>query len=211
MAVFPDLLQVGLPTLLLLIGTGLIVAEAFAPGAHFFVAGVSLFAAGLVGFVLPPALGIFNVLILAAVVLATGGATLYAYRQFDIYTGAGVDQTSDSDSLRGQSGRVTERVTPREGEVKLEDGGFNPFYRARSIDGEIPKETEVIVLDPGGGNVLTVEAVENITDDIDRELARGRRAADTETGAAGETGRAGQTGQSGDRDREPERESGSHA
>jgi hypothetical protein len=61
----------------------------------------------------------------------------------------------------------------------------------------------VIVLDPGGGNVLTVEAVENITDDIDRELARGRRAADTEAAA--------ETGQSGERDREPERESGSHA
>lgn len=205
MAVFPDLLQVGLPTLLLLIGTGLIVAEAFAPGAHFFVAGVSLFAAGLVGFVLPPALGIFNVLILAAVVLAAGGATLYAYRQFDIYTGAGVDQTSDSDSLRGQTGRVTERVSPREGEVKLEDGGFNPFFRARSIDGEIPEGTEVIVLDPGGGNVLTVEAVENITDDIDRELARGRQAAEEDASTASDAVPGGQP------EREPERESGSSA
>ncbi|MEF8888301.1 MAG: NfeD family protein [Haloarculaceae archaeon] len=205
MAVFPDLLQVGLPTVLLLVGTGLIVAEAFAPGAHFFVAGVSLFAAGLVGFVLPPALGILNVLILAAVVLGAGGATLYAYRQFDVYTGAGVDQTSDSDSLRGQSGRVTERVTPREGEVKLEDGGFNPLYRARSIDGEIPEGTEVIVLDPGGGNVLTVEAVQNITDDIDRELARGRQAADEEASEASDADAGGQP------EREPERESGSSA
>lgn len=205
MAVFPDLLQVGLPTILLLVGTGLIVAEAFAPGAHFFVAGVSLFAAGLVGFILPPALGILNVLILAAVVLGAGGATLYGYRQFDIYTGAGVDQTSDSDSLRGQSGRVTERVTPRDGEVKLEDGGFNPFYRARSIDGEIPEGTEVIVLDPGGGNVLTVEAVGNIADDIDRELARGQRAADEEASAASDAEAGGQP------EREPERESGSSA
>jgi len=201
MAVFPDLLQVGLPTILLLVGTGLIVAEAFAPGAHFFVAGVSLFAAGLVGFVLPPALGILNVLILAAVVLGAGGATLYAYRQFDIHTGAGVDQTSDSDSLRGQTGRVTERVTPREGEVKLEDGGFNPFYRARSVDGEIPEGTEVIVLDPGGGNVLTVESVESIADDIDRELARGRRAAEDETASG--------TGGEREPEPEPERESGS--
>lgn len=205
MAVFPDLLQVGLPTILLLVGTGLIVAEAFAPGAHFFVAGVSLFAAGLVGFVLPPALGILNVLILAAVVLGAGGATLYGYRQFDVYTGSGVDQTSDSDSLRGQSGRVTERVSPREGEVKLEDGGFNPFYRARSIDGEIPEGTEVIVLDPGGGNVLTVEAVQNIADDIDRELARGRRAAEEDASTASDAEPGGQP------EREPERESGSSA
>ena len=207
MAVFPDLLQVGLPTILLLVGTGLIVAEAFAPGAHFFVAGVSLFAAGLVGFVLPPALGVFNVLILAAVVLGAGGATLYAYRQFDVRTGAGVDQTSDSDSLRGQTGRVTERVDPRTGEVKLEDGGFNPFYRARSIDGEIPEGTEVIVLDPGGGNVLTVEAVANITDDIDRELARGRQAAEDDTEPDATPG----AGAGREPEREPERESGSGA
>jgi membrane protein implicated in regulation of membrane protease activity len=207
MAVFPDLLQVGLPTILLLVGTGLIVAEAFAPGAHFFVAGVSLFAAGLVGFVLPPALGVLNILILAGVVLGAGGATLYAYRQFDIYTGAGVDQTSDSDSLRGQSGRVTEHVTPREGEVKLEDGGFNPFYRARSVDGEIPEGTEVIVLDPGGGNVLTVEAVGNIADDIDRELARGRRAAEEEASAASDA----EPGGGPEHERDPERESGSSA
>ena len=192
MVVFPDLLQVGLPTILLLVGTGLIVAEAFAPGAHFFVAGVSLFA-------------ILNVLILAAVVLGAGAATLYGYQQFDIYTGAGVDQTSDSDSLRGQSGRVTESVSPTEGEVKLEDGGFNPLYRARSIDGEIPEGTEVIVLDPGGGNVLTVEAVGDIADDIDRELARDRQATEADASAASETESGGQS------EREAERESGSSA
>jgi membrane protein implicated in regulation of membrane protease activity len=174
MAILPDLLQVGLPVLLLLAGTGLIVAEAFAPGAHFFVVGVSLFVAGVVGFVLPPALGALNFLILAGVVLASGVATLYAYRQFDIMSGPGKDTTSDSDSLRGQIGRVTERVTPREGEVKLEEGGFNPYYRARSVDGEIPEGTEVMVMDPGGGNVITVESTEGSTDDIDRELARGR-------------------------------------
>ncbi len=205
MVVFPDLLQVGLPTILLLVGTGLIVAEAFAPGAHFFVAGVSLFAAGLVGFVLPPALGILNVLILAAVVLGAGAATLYGYQQFDIRTGAGVDQTSDSDSLRGQSGRVTERVSPTEGRVKLEDGGFNPNYQARSIDGDIPEGTEVLVLDPGGGNVLTVEAVENIADDIDRELARDRRATEEESSAASDAEPGGQP------EREAEREPGSSA
>ncbi|MFT4882001.1 MAG: hypothetical protein ACI9HI_002021 [Salinirussus sp.] len=205
MVVFPDLLQVGLPTILLLVGTGLIVAEAFAPGAHFFVAGVSLFAAGLVGFVLPPALGILNVLILAAVVLGAGAATLYGYQQFDIRTGAGVDQTSDSDSLRGQSGRVTERVSPTEGRVKLEDGGFNPNYQARSIDGDIPEGTEVMVLDPGGGNVLTVEAVESIADDIDRELARDRQATAEESSAASEAEPGGQA------EREAEREPGSSA
>ena len=69
---------------------------------------------------------------------------------------------------------MTERVTPTEGEVKLDNGGFNPRYSARSVDGEIPEGTEVMVIDPGGGNVVTVESVSTGYDDIDRELARGR-------------------------------------
>ncbi|MFB6298402.1 MAG: NfeD family protein [Salinirussus sp.] len=176
MALFPDLLQIGLPALLLLSGAGLIIAEAFAPGAHFFVVGVALFVAGLVGFVLPPFLGPLNVLILAAVVLIAGTATLYGYRELDIISGAGKDQTSSSADLRGKTGRVTERVTTRDGEVKLDDGGFNPYYRARSVDGEIPEGTEVMVVDPGGGNVITVESTGDLTDDIDRQLARDRAA-----------------------------------
>jgi membrane protein implicated in regulation of membrane protease activity len=173
MAILSDLLNLGLPTLLLLIGTALIVAEAFAPGAHFFVAGAALLAAGIVG-ILVPVGGVLQILLLTAVVLVAGVATLYGYRQFDLMTGSGQGQTSDSDSLRGQTGRVTERVTPQEGEVKLDDGGFNPYYRARSVDGEIAEGEEVMVVDPGGGNVITVEAVGAIGDEIDRELARGR-------------------------------------
>jgi hypothetical protein len=74
-------------------------------------------------------------------------------------------------------------VSTTEGEVKLEDGGFNPYYRARSVEGEIEVGSEVMVVDPGGGNVVTVEPVAE-GDDIDRALARERAAseaaADTE-------------------------------
>jgi membrane protein implicated in regulation of membrane protease activity len=180
MAVLSDLLQAGLPALLLLSGAGLIIAEAFAPGAHFFVVGVALFVAGLVGFVLPPFLGPLNLIILAGVVLVSGGATLYGYRQLDVWGGPGEDQTSSSTDLRGKVGHVTEHVTPRKGEVKLDDGGFNPYYRARSVDGEIDAGEEVMVVDPGGGNVITVESTASLTDDIDRELARERTAGDEE-------------------------------
>lgn len=172
-----DFVASNLPLVLLLVGTGLVVAEAFAPGAHFFVVGVALFAAGLVGLVLPAGMGALALGIMAVVVLLAAGATLYVYREFDIYAGPGEGMTSDSDSLRGQTGRVTETVTPTDGEVKLDGGGFNPYYRARSVDGTISEGEEVIVMDPGGGNVLTVESVSDATDDIDRELARGRRAA----------------------------------
>ena len=169
-----------LPLVLTLIGAGLIIAEAFAPGAHFFVVGVALFAAGLVGLVLPPALGPLNLLVMAVVVAIAAAGTLWAYWEFDIYTGSGKDRTSDSESLRGQIGHVTERVTRRSGEVKVEDGGFNPYYQARSDGDPIPEGTEIIVVDPGGGNVLEVEAVSGGEDDIDRALERDREETTTD-------------------------------
>jgi membrane protein implicated in regulation of membrane protease activity len=169
-----DFVASNLPLVLVLVGAGLVIAEAFAPGAHFFVVGVALFAAGLVGLALPASLGALSLIVMAGTVLLSAGVTLYVYREFDIYAGPGEGRTSDSGSLRGQIGRVTEEVTPTDGEVKLDSGGFNPYYQARSIDGTIPEGEEIVVIDPGGGNVVTVESFADATDDIDRELARGR-------------------------------------
>ena len=164
-----------LPLLLVAAGLALSIAEALAPGAHFVVIGVALLSAGLVGLALGPLLGVvLGPFVLGLLVLAFGGLAFYGYREFDLYGGTGRDQTSDSGSLRGETGRVTETVTPTGGEVKLDQGGFNPFYSARSVDGEIAEGTEVMVVDPGGGNVLTVESMGGGVDDIDRELARGR-------------------------------------
>lgn len=169
-----------LPMVMLLAGTGLIVAEAFAPGAHFFVLGVGLFAAGVVGLLLPAGLGSIGLLVMAVAVLVATALTLVVYRESDTFGGTGEGTTSDSSSLRGKTGRVTERVTPSEGEVKLEGGGFNPYYKARSVDSEIAEGETVIVIDPGGGNVLTVESFAERTDGIDRELARERERAERE-------------------------------
>lgn len=164
-----------LPVVLVLVGLGLIGAEALAPGAHFVVVGVALLIAGLVGLVLTPFLpAVALAAVLTVVVLASGAGTLYGYRKFDIYGGKGAGRTSDSDALRGKTGRVTERVTTTAGEVKLDNGGFNPNYGARTLDGEIPEGEPVMVTDPGGGNVVTVEALSAVEDDIDRALARGR-------------------------------------
>jgi membrane protein implicated in regulation of membrane protease activity len=163
-----------LPLLLVVAGIGLSVLEAFAPGAHFVVLGVALLAAGLVGLLLGP---LASPIVLGVLVLLFGAVSLYGYRELDIYGGKGSGQTSDSTSLRGRTGRVTERVTPTEGEVKLDEGGFNPFYSARSVDGELEEGTEVVVIDPGGGNVVTVESLSTNYDEIDRELDRGAAAA----------------------------------
>ena len=185
----PEIFNISAPLLLILLGTGLVILEAFAPGAHFIVIGIALLAAGLVGYGLA-ALGVPVVallLVMAAAVIVVGGGALYGYREFDFYGGKGSGRTSDSGSLRGQTGRVTERVTQRDGEVKLDDGGFNPYYQARALDGEIPEGEEVMVVDPGGGNVVTVESMSVLEDDIDRELA-----ADRERSEADERDREGE-------------------
>ncbi|WP_336136140.1 NfeD family protein [Natronomonas amylolytica] len=174
-----ELFGYSVPFLLVVGGAVLMVMEAFAPGAHFIVIGLALLTAGLVGLAVGPLLPTAILpLVLAAVLIAAGGAALYVYRNFDFYGGKGAGTTSDSKSLRGKTGRVTQRVTKNEGEVKLDSGGFNPYYQARAMDGEIPEGEEVMVVDPGGGNVVTVESVSTFEDDIDRELAADRQRQD---------------------------------
>mgnify|MGYP006280311265 CR=1 FL=1 len=160
-----------LPLLLVAAGIALSIAEALAPGAHFVVVGVSLLGAGLVGLLIGSAATPF---VLAGLVLLFGIVTLYGYRELDIYGGKGQAQTSSSSDLKGQTARVTSRVTPSEGEVKVDNGGFNPYYSARTIEGEIPEGEEVMVIDPGGGNVITVESLGAVEGSIDRELERAR-------------------------------------
>jgi membrane protein implicated in regulation of membrane protease activity len=176
-----DLLLEQLPLVLVVAGLGLMGAEALAPGAHFVVLGVALLFAGLVGLVLGSFLGpVVLAVVLSILVLASGAGAFYGYRELDLYGGKGAGKTSDSAALKGKTGRVTERVTSTGGEVKLNAGGFNPYYSARALDGEIPEGEPVMVTDPGGGNVLTVEALATVEDDIDRALARGRETDDPE-------------------------------
>ena len=182
-----DIVSLGLPSLLLLAGLALVVMEALAPGAHFIVVGVALLVAGIVGLgaasVGGPLAVLAGPLALAAMVLVFGAVTFLAYREFDVYGGGSHGSTSDSESLKSQTGRVTERVTGTGGEVKLENGGFNPYYRARSMHGEIAEDEEVVVVDPGGGNVLTVMSLASTSEDtIDRELARDRERTESDGG-----------------------------
>ncbi len=178
------LLEVGLPQLLVAAGVTLVVMEALAPGAHFIILGIALLGAGLAGLAFTP---LASPLALAGLVGALGAVTFFAYREFDLYGGKGTAQTSDSGSLTGQRGQVIRRVTSTDGEVKLVDGGFDPHYAARSFDDDIAEGEEVIVVDPGGGNVLTVASVAEVeSDSIDRELARESAQDDEESGDAGE-------------------------
>ncbi|SMO74883.1 NfeD family protein [Halorubrum cibi] len=198
-----------LPLLLLTAGLLLAMAEALAPGANFIVVGIALIGAGLGGLLLS-ALGVaFGGLVFAMALLTVvvGAAAFYGYREFDLYGGKGQAQTSDSDSLKGKLGTVSETVTPRGGQVKLEGGGFNPHYSARSIEGTIEEGEEVMVVDPGGGNVVTVESMTYVEDDIDRELAADRARKDAEAKANGTAGEDG-TGDVADDKLETEAERG---
>jgi len=171
-----------LPLLLLTAGLLLSMAEAIAPGANFIVVGIALIGAGLGGLVLA-SLGVAGAvltLIMALLTLVFGAAAFYGYNEFDLYGGKGQQQTSDSDSLKGKTGTVTETVTTAGGEVKLSGGGFNPYYSARSMEGTIEQGEEVMVVDPGGGNVVTVESMGYVEDDIDKELAADRARKETE-------------------------------
>ncbi|ELY71410.1 NfeD family protein [Natrinema versiforme] len=158
------------PLLLLVVGLVLMVLEATSPGAHLIVIGIALVGAGLIGVLFPSPL---SPIILAGLTLMIGLAAAYVYNRFDFYGGKGTARTTDSDSLSGATGYVTDTVTNRSGEVKLEEGGFAPYYSARTTSGTIEEGEEVIVIDPGGGNVLTVESLDAVgEDEIDRALAR---------------------------------------
>jgi membrane protein implicated in regulation of membrane protease activity len=148
-----------LAILLLLGGAGLLAIEAIAPGSQSGVAGIGMLTAGIVGILLPADLGIWGPVVLALLVLGVTIGTLVAYRQLDIYGGEGAAETINSESLDGMVGTVTERVTPMEGQIKLSDAGFNPYFEARTDGEDIDVGTEVVVVDPGGGNVVAVEPV----------------------------------------------------
>ena len=171
-----------LPLLLLTAGLLLSMAEALAPGANFIVVGIALIGAGLGGLLLTT-LGVAGaglVLVMALLTLLFGAAAFYGYHEFDLYGGKGQQQTSDSDALKGKTGTVTEAVTTAGGEVKLSGGGFNPYYSARSMEGTIEEGEEVMVVDQGGGNVVTVESMGYVEDDIDKQLAADRARKDTQ-------------------------------
>lgn len=165
-----EFLVENIPLVLTAVGLVLMILEAISPGAHLIVVGIALVGAGIIGLLFPAPLSPF---VLAGLTLLIGLAATYVYREFDIYGGKDAGQTSDSSSLAGQTGYVTETVTTRSGEVKLESGGFAPYYSARTTSGTIEEGEEIIVLDPGGGNVLTVDSFGRLEDDeIDRALAR---------------------------------------
>lgn len=149
---------VSLPMFIVILGLLLVALEAIVPGANFIVIGIALVAAGAVGLAIP---ALASPLALAGLVLLFGSVALLVYQELDIYGGKGQAQTSDSASLLGREGYVTERVTDTAGEIKLDSGGFDPHYKCRTEGDPIAEGERAVVVDPGGGNVLTVERADD--------------------------------------------------
>jgi len=136
-------------------GLLMILGEALIPGGPLMVVGTALLAAGVTG----ELFGITDLLPLTVLLGVYGTITFAGFRHFEVYGSRG-RQTSEVNSLEGDRGVVKDTVTSGDGRIKLDSGGFNPYYGARSYTGErIPEGTRVRVIDPGGGNVLEVEPI----------------------------------------------------
>lgn len=147
-----------LPLMLTAAGTVLLVSEALMPGAYLVVLGVATLGAGVSGLLWPV---LAQPLYMGLITAGIGVISFFVYRRLAFVSGPS-EQTRAADSLMGEVGEVTEQVDSRSGEVRLEVG-FDPNFTARSFDGEtIPEGTEVIVVDPGGGNVVQVISVKRL-------------------------------------------------
>lgn len=166
-----EILGLSLNLIILLMGSLLVIAEAIIPGAQFIVIGVSLLVTGVIGFIIPAVGSSIPLLLLVFTIVSI--LTFLGYSRLNIYEGeGGVIETTDSDSLEGTEGVVTETVTQTQGKVDLNKTGFATEFQARSeFDDQIEEGTNIIVVDGGGGSIVTVQPFSNTqADEIDREL-----------------------------------------
>lgn len=150
------------------IGLVILSMETIIPGGQFMIPGVSLTLSGLTGVLFG-----LNPLALSIFVVVYGAIAFLGYKKLDIYGGSGQEQTTDASSLEGKTGYVIDTVTKTDGRVKLDNGGFSSTFSARSeLDTVIEEGKEVVVTNPGGGNVVTVVEKSTDVEDIDRELSK---------------------------------------
>jgi membrane protein implicated in regulation of membrane protease activity len=150
---------------MILIGAGLMVAEAIVPGANFIVVGVGLLVTGLVALALP----FGSPIILPFILIGVSGVTFRFYKNL-AFSNGNTPQTTDAQSLKYSKGIVTEKVTPTEGSVRITDdiALMNDKFQARCERGEISEGTRIVVSDPGGGSILKVRPEDE--DEFDKML-----------------------------------------
>lgn len=117
------------------------------------IVGLAVTIAALIGMLLGP---YSTPIVLGALIPLVGFLLYYVYRFLEFPRSRGPQQTSSASSLLGASGLILETATPRGGSIELDGGGFDPHYRCRTTGATIPEGERAVVVDPGGGNVLTV-------------------------------------------------------
>ncbi|MFP4590192.1 MAG: NfeD family protein [Halobacteriales archaeon] len=150
------------------IGLLLMMTGAFGE-ANLALVGIAVSLVGLAGMALGP---YSTPLVLGALVPIVGFVLIYLYRYVEFPRTTSPKQTTAVEHLRGRVGRVTETATPHGGTIHLRGGGFDPNFRCRTRAGTIPAGERAVVVDPGGGNVLTV-APEGSVDPATLESADG--------------------------------------
>lgn len=126
------------------------------------VVGIVVTIAGVIGMVLGP---YSTPLVVGSLIPIVGFLIYYIYRFVEFPGTERPEQTSSAASLHGAKGRITERTTERAGEIKLDGGGFDPHYRCRTKQGTLEVGERAVVIDPGGGNVLTIAPEGSVDED----------------------------------------------
>lgn len=133
------------------------------------IVGIVVTIAGIIGMVIGP---YSTPLVIGSLIPLLGFLIYYIFRYMEFPGSERPEQTSSVASLRGSEGRITKQVDTHGGEIKLDGGGFDPHYRCRT-SGEILEVGErAIVIDPGGGNVLTVARAGTVDEETLRSAAR---------------------------------------
>ncbi len=111
-------------------------------------------------------------IVLGGLVPTVGFVLYYIYRYVQFPRSERVEQTSSAASLVGESGTLLSAADPRGGRVKLDGTGFTSEYPCRTRSETLAEGTDVVVIDPGGGNVLTVAAADEVDATALRQGAR---------------------------------------
>lgn len=127
------------------------------------IVGLVVSIAGVIGVAVEPE---STLLVFAAMIPVIGFLLFYLYRFAAFPRSRSPDQTSSADSLLGKRGRITEEATERDGEVKVDRGGFDPHYQCHTKGETISEGERVIVIARGGGNVLTVAREDAVDEDV---------------------------------------------
>lgn len=136
-----------------IIGMIMIMSIVILPVDEIVVGGIGLTLAGILATLIPFLGGLIPVAIMTVVFTIV---SYYLYKN-NVRVGGLNENTSDSGDLVGKTGIVVETIPASgTGTVKLEGGGFSRYSATAEENKRIEEGESVMVMDPGGGNIVSV-------------------------------------------------------